>query len=136
MKTRSVLIAALALILIGIFTMYHSLPSEAYTGTVEYKALTSVETTTSTLGSRFQGDVLCCVWGTFEGTVYLEIYHTLGSGNGSWIKTGDTWTTEECKVIEIPENGVRLRATSVITSGTAYFRASQEYPPSVKIWTK
>jgi hypothetical protein len=136
MKARLFFVVLLTLICIGIVTAYHSLPSEAYTGTVEYKALTSVATTSSTLGSRFQGDVLVCVWGTFTGTVYLEIYHTLGSGNGTWIKTGDSWTSEECKVVSVPENGVRLRASSSISDGTAYFRASQEYPTTVKGWTK
>lgn len=135
-ELKGLILAAAALVL-GIIIMAYTLPGEAFTGTVEYKELTATGAT-STNGNTFQGDVLFCCWNTtgadpFSGTVKVQIYHTLGSGGakGEWVDTGDTFTAEGCKVLSVPENGVKMRGYFTRTSGSVRVRISQEYPSKV-----
>ena len=136
-KEFKALIVALAALVLGIIIMVYALPIEAYTGTVEYAELTATGAT-STTGNAYQGDVLVCVWNTtgasaFSGTVKVQIYHTLGSGGakGEWVDTGDIFTTEGCKILSVPENGVKMRGYFTKTSGSVRVRISQEYPTKV-----
>lgn len=118
-----------------IFIMVYALPENgsAFTGLVEYKEFTTTGES-STAGVPIQGDFLVCCYTTasapaFSGTVKVQIYHTLGSGKSEWIDTGDTFTEEGCKILTVPENGVKVRAYATVSSGSIRCRISQEYPP-------
>ncbi len=135
-KTEAILVGALifalVILFIGLFLSYRVDDAEAYTGTVEYNSLAATGATSAN-GTTFQGDVLFCAWGTFEGTVKIQLYHTLGptGSKGEWIDTGDTLTAAGCKVLEVPENGVKLRGYATLTSGSVKVRLSQEYPAKI-----
>jgi len=133
MKKERTLIISLAALVVGIIAMVSTL--QAFTGAVEYKEFTTTGAS-STAGTTFQGDVLVCAYlptgGSFSGTVKIQLYHTLGDGSGEWIDTGDQFTGEGCKVLEVPENGVKLRAYATVSSGSIRVRMSQEYPPRVR----
>lgn len=131
----------IAILLAGILAMViilHGQDAGAYTGAIEYAELTTTGPS-STNGQYFQGDVLVCVWnttgGSFTGEVKVQLYHTLGSPAGSkgvWVDTGDKFTQGGCKILTVPENGVRLRAYATLSSGSVRVRLSQEYPPTVR----
>ena len=133
MKKERTLIISLAALVVGIIAMVSTL--QAFTNAVEYKEFTTTGAS-STAGTTFQGDVLVCAYnttgGSFSGTVKVQLYHTLGDGSGEWIDTGDQFTGEGCKVLEVPENGVKLRAYATVSSGSIRVRMSQEYPPRVR----
>ncbi|OQC18862.1 MAG: hypothetical protein BWX71_02676 [Deltaproteobacteria bacterium ADurb.Bin072] len=133
MKKERTLIISLAALVVGIIAMVSTL--QAFTNAVEYKEFTTTGAS-STAGTTFQGDVLVCAYlptgGSFSGTVKIQLYHTLGDGSGEWIDTGDQFTGEGCKVLEVPENGVKLRAYATVSSGSIRVRMSQEYPPRVR----
>ena len=133
MNKERTLIISLAALVVGIIAMVSTL--QAFTNAVEYAEITSTGAS-STAGTTFQGDVLVCCYnttgGSFSGTVKVQLYHTLGDGSGEWIDTGDTFTGEACKILEVPENGVKLRAYATVSSGSIRVRMSQEYPEKVR----
>jgi hypothetical protein len=128
--------AILAVAAIIIATITVSMMVNAFSGSVEYKEILTTGATSSG-GTTFQGDALVCCWnttgGSFTGTVKLQMYHTLGAtgSKGLWIDTGDTFTAAGCKVVTVPENGVKLRGYATIGAGSIRIRISQEYPPKV-----
>jgi hypothetical protein len=131
------LIFAVVALCIGAFLSYCVDDARAFTGSVEYKELTSTGPS-STSGTLFQGDVLACVWNTagadpFTGTVKIQLYHSLGptGSKGMWVDTGDQFTAAGCKVLEVPENGVKLRMYATLSSGSVRIRLSQEYPTKI-----
>lgn len=130
------LILVVGVIAAMVFLFYQCFPAMAFSGDVEYAELTSTGSSSAT-GTTFQGDALWCCWnttgGSFTGTAYLELYHTIGDGSGEWIRTGDTMTEEGCKIIEVPENGVKLRVTATVSDGSIRTRISQEYPPEMNV---
>lgn len=133
-KNGIVLISILAALVVGIIIMVSTQQGRAYSNAYEYKEFTGTGAS-STTGKIFQGDVLFCCWntsgGAFSGTVKVQIYHSYGAGGakGEWIDTGDTFTGEGCKILTVPENGVRMRAYTTVSSGSIRVRISQEYPP-------
>ena len=137
MNKDRTLIISLAALVVGIIAMVSTL--QAFSVSVEYKELTSTGAT-STNVQTFQGDVKVCCWnttgGSFSGTVKIQIYHTLGTSDadskGEWIDTGDTFTGEGCKILEVPENGVKMRGYATVSSGSIRVRISQEYPGKVR----
>jgi len=134
-KRLAVLTVALIILVAGVMAS----AIQAFSGAVEYKELTTTGAT-STNGTTFQGDVLVCCWnttgGSFSGTVKTQIYQTLGTSDagskGEWIDTGDTFTAEGCKVLTVPENGVKMRGYATVSSGSIRVRISQEYPGTIR----